>query len=279
MKEFTASPDDVEFRLELRRLLDQAKYTVSVIAGELGAYDFPEIREGVLDASRRGVALSFYANEPKFGTTRELRLAGASVSLGELRSRHHYFVSDHLHVIESLKEPTQRGTVPGTRQGFFRTDDPEFARAAETYFDFLRNSESGRHSAEAIESLLESARVQPLLLRRIPVWQNALELAGESDATIQPSFAEARNRLPEWAGRLVTDLPDDDLQTAVLNLAGLVTAFAFARSNEAVLGVGWASDASTRPSGSSTQGVPGVEETEKQLGSDVTGGPSSADSE
>ncbi len=57
-------PTDEDFRSKATALIDSAKKKVLVIAGEIGAYGFPDMKWAAERARERGVSVKVYATDP-----------------------------------------------------------------------------------------------------------------------------------------------------------------------------------------------------------------------
>jgi hypothetical protein len=172
------SDEDQFFRAQVLELLRSAHHHVVVISGELGSYDFPELREAAHAATERGVKIEVYANEPRREVVEHLRGAGAKVAIGDLRAWHHYMVVDDQMVIESLKYGRLGPTKTGTREGVRHGTDPSFAKAILTYLDFLEDVAGRVPTYQVLSEFVREASAQQALVQRIPFAENVYSALG-----------------------------------------------------------------------------------------------------
>ena len=180
--EIPTTEGDEEFVRHVSLLLSEGDGPFDIIAGELGAYDIPAVHSAVNSALDRGAPFSAYANVPRPDAVAEISRHGGRVSVGLLRSRHHYFVDGKGNTIVSLKHPAAWGTRLGTRRARLFRGDQTFASAVRSYKSFLETTSSGASPSEAIDSLIGSLREHPVMVRRIPLAQNILMLARLDEA-------------------------------------------------------------------------------------------------
>jgi hypothetical protein len=169
---------DKTFREDVLDLIRNSRSSVQVIAGELGSYDFPELREAAHDAAARGVKIDVYANEPRPEVIAHLRNAGAHIVVGNLRAWHHYLVVDGKTVIVSLKHGHVGPTKTGTREGVLHRDDPSLASGVAAYLRFLEDASGRASPAEVLSNFVREVGAHPTLARRIPFAENVFSLLG-----------------------------------------------------------------------------------------------------
>lgn len=222
-QELPNSPEDARFRAAVLAQLQSAKSRIQVIAGELGSYRFPELRAAALERFRAGVRISAYANEPDPETLAELRSAGVDVTIGSLRSFHHYLLVDGSRVITSFKEEPGVPTPTGRRRAV-ASDDPELARAVGHYADFLVDqARSSAPPAANLARFLDVLQGDPAMGRLLPIGENLLELAGMNGAEAVRFVRELRSELR----RVMTDGTGDlgpATESVLVNEACLRTA-------------------------------------------------------
>jgi hypothetical protein len=168
-----------------------------VIAGELGAYNFPELREAAHALVGRGVRFAAYANEPSEQTRRALIRAGVDLSVGRLRSRHHYLVIDRLHVTTSVKERSGVPTPTGSRRAVMDRDDAALAGAITRYAEFLSSMAKTEEIVPRrdLMRLLDAVHDAPGIGRLVPLEENILVLAGKTDEEARAFGKEARDQI------------------------------------------------------------------------------------
>jgi 23S rRNA-/tRNA-specific pseudouridylate synthase len=148
------APSDETFRNRVKESLDAASREIMVISGELGAYEFPELKEAALRALARKVKVRIYAVRPPPDAVQELRESGAEFHLGTRYTDDHYLVIDKKTLIVSKKEKAKkRPTTVGERQGYFYKDEIKKVKAVENFFTEL-----------TIVETIESKRKENLLL-------------------------------------------------------------------------------------------------------------------
>jgi hypothetical protein len=195
--EIEPSDQDERFRAVVLARMRGAHRIVRVIAGELGSYNFPELREEAHRLRGRNVTVRVYANEPEADVAASLRGAGVDLHLGRLRSFHHYLVLDDTEVVTSLKERTGVRTPTGSRRAVDGVGDRELAKAVARYQDFLvasadRLSAGGKLSVGQVLDLLDGDLA---VGRRIPLGENILEVAGMPEPEAREFVAELRSRV------------------------------------------------------------------------------------
>jgi hypothetical protein len=176
------SPEDEFFRRAVRQLLDEATERVRIIAGEFGAYRYSDLREGVQNAVHRGVPVEAFGNQ-RSPEAILMERDGVDVTVGGLRSLHHYFVCDDMSTIVSFKEPRAGPTRPGTRTAELYRDDREMAAAVAAYQRFLELASRGMAPSSLLEGLAKDIEAHPLLARRICLADNVLEAVGVEGPT------------------------------------------------------------------------------------------------
>jgi len=132
------SIDDRGFRRIVNEAINSAQREVVVIAGELGSYLFPELKEAVKQAVSRGVHVKVYATyavPPSIYD--EIRNIGGEIYLGERQVKDHYLVIDGKNCIISKKEQLGKPTKIGERWAILCEDDPPSARKVKRLFSEL----------------------------------------------------------------------------------------------------------------------------------------------
>ncbi len=225
--EVEPSSQDVNFRREVLARLRSASSRVRVIAGELGSYvDYAELREAAHEAAARGASVTAYAHEPSSATLKSLAEANIEVTVGTLRSLHHYLEIDDDEVVTSLKDPSGRPTPAGSRRALVTRGDAELAQAIAVYDDFLTRAGRLRHgeTRPLLDRLRELVGEVPALGRRVPLGENLLVLAGLDEEKARRFATEAREQVRQG-------LVDEHgtlgplTETALVNEACLRTAY------------------------------------------------------
>jgi len=112
-------PTDEPFRRHTKDLIDSAKKEIIVIAGELGAYSFYDLRQAAEAAADRGVKIRIYASSPERDIVNRLVKHGCEVYLGKERPKDHYMLVDRTsYVISKKSEKKRHETLVGTRLGY-----------------------------------------------------------------------------------------------------------------------------------------------------------------
>lgn len=206
------SEQDRLFRERVLSLLQSAKRSVEVISGELGAYDFPELRGAAQEAANRGVKIDVYATDPRPDVAGRLRSSGVHVIVGAVRAYDHFLAVDGETVIESVKGGRKTATKVGSRDSVLYTRDPSRAKAVSAYLKFLEGASWGRDPAQLILSFVEELSGDPAALTDVPIAQNLLDLLGMPSTTVSAFMNEAleRGRLlgiisPEKRGQKARD--------------------------------------------------------------------------
>ena len=129
------APADETFRSRVKESVDAASREIMVISGELGAYEFPELKAAALRALARKVKVRLYAVRPPPDALQELRDAGAEFHLGTRYTDDHYLVIDKKTLIVSKKAKAKKGpTTVGERQGYVYKDELKKVKEVENFF-------------------------------------------------------------------------------------------------------------------------------------------------
>lgn len=223
--EIPPAPEDRGFRDEVLRRIVSARQRVRVVAGELSAYAYPELQRAAHDAATREVRVTAYANDPTAEVLRSLQEAGVEVTVGRLRSFHHYLVIDDRVVLTSVKERTGQTTPTGSRLAVVSEEDPALVRAVVRYDEFLRRS-AREHSARPRDTLNDLWRTmdeEPSLAYRVPLAENLLVLGGLTEQAARSFAREAREKVREALGEEGKPL-GERTETALVNETALRTA-------------------------------------------------------
>jgi sugar-specific transcriptional regulator TrmB len=136
-----ASPKDVEFRKVVKSVINSATREIVVVAGELGSYGFPELKEAAIAALKRGVRVRVYATTAApVDVIDEIRKLGGEIYIGQIRVKDHYLMADRRMLIVSEKEQVGKPTEIGTRTARVY-DDPEKATEVVEFLDDLIRSD------------------------------------------------------------------------------------------------------------------------------------------
>jgi sugar-specific transcriptional regulator TrmB len=114
--EFKSSSSDEEFRLLMRKLIDDAEKEILVVTGEAGAFKhYEDLKWAIRRAAQRGLKVKVYARTPEQSTINKLITYGCDVYLGDVVPKDHYTVIDRKVFIESLEhEPHKTGVRKGS---------------------------------------------------------------------------------------------------------------------------------------------------------------------
>jgi len=222
--EFERSVDDRVFRSHVRKLLDEAHRHVGIIAGEFGAYRYPDLREGIQLAASRGVGIGAYGNRPEPDVLAQMTGDGVDVTVGALKSLHHYFVADGTNAIVSFKEPGAAPTQSGTRWGRVYLGEPGMALAIDSYRHFLEGNAKGFEPSRLLTALVHDVGVHPMLARRIRIADNVLSVAGVDSpppsGLVEAMLASFRSSSASSSG----EEGGGEAELALVNQIALVTA-------------------------------------------------------
>ena len=121
-----------------KRAIDSARREIVIIAGELGSWLFPELKEATKQASKRGVDVRVYATHatPR-STYLEIRNMGAEIYLGRKPVKDHYLVIDSKTYIVSRKKGVGIPSKTGERWGYLYENEPSGARKIKRSFSEL----------------------------------------------------------------------------------------------------------------------------------------------
>jgi len=138
MIEVKREPTDAFFRKQVKELIDSADKEIIVIAGELSAYDFHDLKLAAESAQDRGVKIRIYASRPDQDTVNRLVYNGCEVYLGTEKPKDHYMIVDRTSYMISKKEKASRTrTRVGSRHSKKYINDPKGARELVDYFKKL----------------------------------------------------------------------------------------------------------------------------------------------
>lgn len=220
------SPSDRAFVEAVEQMLSKATTSVGVIAGELSAYDIPSLKQAAHEAAAKGARIVAYANEPDDKVIREIRSHKGRVKVGNLRSRHHYLVTDGLNVIVSEKAEGAGRTQPGSRHGLIYRGEPEMAQAVQAYLRFLDDAATGVGTGQVLNDLLCESLRHPTLAREIPFAENVLTLLGMTPAEAKRSVEQMRRRFATWTEGGGLPAGGEKVLDAIVNGACLLVAIA-----------------------------------------------------
>ena len=123
---------DENFRRDAAKLIDSAKEEVLVIAGEIGAYNFPDMKWAAERARKRGVSVKVYATNPPQQVVNGLLAKGIQVYRGPAM-KDHFLIIDSKSYIHSKPHPP----VVGKREGEVYLNKPAAARKVVKHFEKL----------------------------------------------------------------------------------------------------------------------------------------------
>jgi len=138
MVEVKRDATDALFRREVKELIDSAKREIIVIAGELSAYEFHDLKLAAESARDKGIKIRIYASRPDQDAVNRLLYNGCEVYLGTEKPRDHYMIVDGIPYMISKKEKLSRGrTRVGGRYAKKHINDPKGAQELIAYFEKL----------------------------------------------------------------------------------------------------------------------------------------------
>jgi hypothetical protein len=145
-----ASPKDIEFRKVVKSVIDMATQEIVVVAGELGSFGFPELKEAAMTALRRGVRVRVYATTAApVDVVDEIKKLGGEIYIGQIRVKDHYLMTDRLNVVVSEKEERGKPTVVGTRRAYVLTDPQKASEIVQFFEDLVRSDFMNRAMKES----------------------------------------------------------------------------------------------------------------------------------
>lgn len=145
-----ASPKDIEFRKVVKSVIESATQEIVVVAGELGSYGFPELKEAAIAALKRGVRVRVYAtNAAPVDVVDEIRKLGGEIYIGQIRVKDHYLMADRLRVVVSEKEERGKPSVVGTRRAYVFTDPRKASEIIQFFDDLVRSDFMNRAMRES----------------------------------------------------------------------------------------------------------------------------------
>lgn len=136
------SPRDEKFRKAVKEAIDSGINEIVVIAGELGSYGFPELKQSAVQALSRGVRVRVYATEAApADVVNEIRELGGDIYIGKVRVKDHYLVIDRNTFIISEKEEVGQPSKIGTRKARLYKNNPKDAKRIIAFFNDLIRSD------------------------------------------------------------------------------------------------------------------------------------------
>lgn len=141
MKRHMVIPQDTtdeHFRRHTKDLIDSARKEIIVIAGELGAYSFHDLRQAAEAATERGIKIRIYGSSPGRDIVNRLVRHGCEVYIGKEKPYDHYMLVDRKSYIISKKgESKACETMIGTRLGYKYLNDKSGAKEIVNLFNRL----------------------------------------------------------------------------------------------------------------------------------------------
>jgi sugar-specific transcriptional regulator TrmB len=133
-----SSPQDEKFRKAVKEAIDSGINEIVVIAGELGSYGFPELKQSAVQALSRGVRVRVYATEAApADVVNDIRELGGDIYIGKVRVKDHYLVIDRNTFIISEKEEVGQPSRIGTRRARLYKNNSKDARRIIAFFNDL----------------------------------------------------------------------------------------------------------------------------------------------
>ncbi len=129
MIEVKRDSTDALFREATKELIDSAEKEIIVIAGELSAYDFHDLKLATESARDRAVKIRIYASRPDQDTVNRLVYNGCEVYIGAEKPKDHYMIVDGISYMISEKEKV---STTRTRVG---------SRYAKKYIDYAKGAQ------------------------------------------------------------------------------------------------------------------------------------------
>lgn len=116
---------DEEFTKRCVEMLNLAKKSVHIIAGELGSLAFPDLQMATYKASKRpGVKVKMYATTYTPIPSRNYAVAcGYDLYIGKKPHDPHYLLVDGVNFVESICKKEGQATIIGERKGWAHYDD------------------------------------------------------------------------------------------------------------------------------------------------------------
>jgi hypothetical protein len=134
-----SDPFDIEFRTKVASYIRKAKKTIQIVTGEIGAYDYLDLRNAAEDAADKGVKIEVYASSPEPAIVHRLLSFNVNVYLGNEDPEKHFMIIDGKEVIISFKERNrQRPTPIGERKAVISNNIEDLRKCRET-FSHLKN--------------------------------------------------------------------------------------------------------------------------------------------
>lgn len=159
-----ASPNDAQFRKSVKSVIDSAKREIIVVAGELGSYGFPELKEAAIAALKRGVRVRVYATiAAPVDVIDEIRKLGGEIYIGQIRVKDHYLMADRKMLVVSEKEQVGKPTEIGTRKARVYDDPEKATEVVEFLDDLIRSDFMDKATKESRSGALVSSILRALV--------------------------------------------------------------------------------------------------------------------
>lgn len=137
---------DEEFTNRCIEMLNSAKKSVHIIAGELGSLAFPDLQMATYKASKRpGVKVKMYATGHTPESSRNYAVAcGYDLYIGKKPHDPHYLLVDGKHFVESICKKEGEATVIGERKGWAHYNDKKGGQKILKLFEKLSTDKDAK---------------------------------------------------------------------------------------------------------------------------------------
>jgi len=136
------SSQDEKFRKTVKDAIDSGRNEIVVIAGELGSYGFPELKQAAVQALSRGVRVRVYATRAApADVVNEIGELGGEIYIGKVLVKDHYLVIDRNTFIISEKEEKGQPSKIGTRRARLYKNNSKDAKRIIAFFNDLIRSD------------------------------------------------------------------------------------------------------------------------------------------
>ncbi len=123
--EIPADPFDLKFREHIASEIRKAKKSIKIVTGEIGSYNYFDLRSAAEDAAKRGVDVHVYSVTPDRDITNRLIHNKINVYEGNQDPKEHFIIRDDKAVTISFKDEGRAKPTPmGERRAKY-TEDPK----------------------------------------------------------------------------------------------------------------------------------------------------------
>jgi hypothetical protein len=123
--EIPTDPFDLKFREHIASEIRKAKKSIKIVTGEIGSYNYFDLRSAAEDAAKRGVDIHVYSVTPERDITNRLIHNKINVYRGNQDPKEHFIIRDDKAVTISFKDEGRIKPTPMGKRKAKYTEDPK----------------------------------------------------------------------------------------------------------------------------------------------------------